>query len=122
MRRIVPASGAELWVKLEYRNPTGSMKDRIGLSMIEGAERDGLIERALPGHDLNSTEPWIQSAITGFVPLCLSPQTKTAGQKVTTAAAVAKPSLVRCLSCAPDSVAATPPVQHHSLAGAATAN
>ena len=44
LRRIVPASGAELWVKLEYRNPTGSMKDRMGLSMIEGAERDGLLE------------------------------------------------------------------------------
>ena len=44
LQRIVPASGAEIWVKLEYRNPTGSMKDRMGLSMIEGAERDGLIE------------------------------------------------------------------------------
>jgi cysteine synthase A len=44
LRQIVPASGAEIWVKLEYRNPTGSMKDRIGLSMIEGAERDQLIE------------------------------------------------------------------------------
>jgi cysteine synthase A len=44
LRRIVPASGAEIWVKLEYRNPTGSMKDRMGLSMISGAERDGLIE------------------------------------------------------------------------------
>lgn len=44
LRRIIPASGAEIWVKLEYRNPTGSMKDRMGLSMIEGAERDGLIE------------------------------------------------------------------------------
>ena len=44
LRRIVPASGAEIWVKLEYRNPTGSMKDRMGLSMIEGAERDQLIE------------------------------------------------------------------------------
>ena len=44
LRRIVPASGAEIWVKLEYRNPTGSMKDRMGLSMIEGAERDGLLE------------------------------------------------------------------------------
>jgi cysteine synthase len=44
LRRIVPASGAEIWVKLEYRNPTGSMKDRMGISMIEGAERDGLIE------------------------------------------------------------------------------
>jgi cysteine synthase A len=45
LRRIVPGSGAELWVKLEYRNPTGSMKDRMGLSMIEGAERDGLLEQ-----------------------------------------------------------------------------
>jgi cysteine synthase A len=44
LRRIVPTSGAEIWVKLEYRNPTGSMKDRMGLAMIEGAERDGLIE------------------------------------------------------------------------------
>ena len=41
--RIVPAIGSEIWVKLEYLNPTGSMKDRMGLSMIEGAERDGLI-------------------------------------------------------------------------------
>jgi cysteine synthase len=37
-------NGAQLWVKLEYLNPTGSMKDRMALSMIEGAERDGLIE------------------------------------------------------------------------------
>jgi cysteine synthase len=38
-----PANGAELWVKLEYTNPSGSMKDRMALAMIEGAERDGLI-------------------------------------------------------------------------------
>jgi cysteine synthase A len=43
LRRCVPANGAELWIKLEYMNPTGSMKDRIALIMIEGAERDGLI-------------------------------------------------------------------------------
>ena len=43
LRHIVPASGAEIWVKLEYRNPTGSMKDRMALSMIEGAERDGAL-------------------------------------------------------------------------------
>src|ERR1700759_1377397 len=30
-----------LFVKLENQNPTGSIKDRIGLSMIEAAERDG---------------------------------------------------------------------------------
>ena len=44
LERILAGSGAEIWVKLEYRNPTGSMKDRMGLSMIEGAERDRLIE------------------------------------------------------------------------------
>jgi cysteine synthase len=35
--RCAPANGAELWLKLEYRNPTGSMKDRMALAMIEGA-------------------------------------------------------------------------------------
>src|SRR5215470_11156378 len=44
LRRCVPADGGELWVKLEYANPSGSMKDRMALAMIEGAERDGLLE------------------------------------------------------------------------------
>ncbi len=43
LRRCVPANGAELWLKLENLNPTGSVKDRMALSMIEGAERDGLL-------------------------------------------------------------------------------
>jgi cysteine synthase A len=45
LRHCVPANGAELWLKLEYLNPTGSMKDRMALAMIDGAERDGLISR-----------------------------------------------------------------------------
>ena len=44
LRRCAPPNGAELWIKLEYTNPTGSMKDRVALSMIEGAERDGLLD------------------------------------------------------------------------------
>ena len=44
LRRLAPENGAEVLVKLEYLNPSGSMKDRMALSMIEGAERDGLIE------------------------------------------------------------------------------
>src|SRR5438309_1111303 len=43
LTRCVASNGAELWLKLELQNPTGSMKDRYALAMIEGAERDGLI-------------------------------------------------------------------------------
>ncbi|MEJ5171995.1 MAG: cysteine synthase family protein, partial [Fimbriimonadales bacterium] len=34
----------EVWVKLERANPGGSIKDRIALSMIEAAERDGILK------------------------------------------------------------------------------
>jgi cysteine synthase len=44
LSRCAPDNGAELWVKLEYRNPSGSMKDRMALAMIEGAERDELLK------------------------------------------------------------------------------
>jgi cysteine synthase A len=43
LHRCAPENGAELWLKLELRNPSGSMKDRMALAMVEGAERDGLI-------------------------------------------------------------------------------
>jgi cysteine synthase len=43
LQHCAPANGAELWVKLENRNPSGSMKDRMALAMMEGAERDGLL-------------------------------------------------------------------------------
>src|SRR5216684_2558309 len=39
--KFSPPGSAELLVKLEYLNPGGSIKDRIGLPMIEQAERDG---------------------------------------------------------------------------------
>ena len=47
LRNLAPENGAELWIKLEFLNPTGSMKDRMALSMIEGAERDGLLEAGM---------------------------------------------------------------------------
>ena len=36
---------AEVWMKLERANPGGSIKDRIGLSMIEDAERKGILKK-----------------------------------------------------------------------------
>jgi cysteine synthase A len=44
MRRMGEGLGAELVAKLEYLNPGGSVKDRIGVAMIDAAERDGRIE------------------------------------------------------------------------------
>ncbi len=45
LNAISNQTGAEVLGKLEYFNPAGSVKDRIGLSMIEAAERDGLIDK-----------------------------------------------------------------------------
>jgi cystathionine beta-synthase len=41
LTKVAPVGGAELLAKLEYLNPGGSVKDRIGLPMIEAAEREG---------------------------------------------------------------------------------
>lgn len=46
LRHIRPAHGARILLKLENENPTGSMKDRMALAMIEAAEADG---RLRPG-------------------------------------------------------------------------
>jgi cysteine synthase len=43
LTRCAPTNGAELWLKLEYLNPTGSLKDRMALAMVEGAEREGVL-------------------------------------------------------------------------------
>jgi cysteine synthase A len=41
LRRLVPAGHARVVVKLEGTNPTGSMKDRMAMAVIESAEADG---------------------------------------------------------------------------------
>lgn len=44
LRNVVPANGARVLLKLESRNPTGSMKDRIALAMIEAPRADGRLQ------------------------------------------------------------------------------
>lgn len=44
LRKIVPPGSADVFVKLEYFNPTGSYKDRMALAMIEGAEARGALK------------------------------------------------------------------------------
>ena len=41
LRNVVPRNGGRVLLKLESENPTGSMKDRMALAMIEAAEADG---------------------------------------------------------------------------------
>src|ERR1700756_4790365 len=44
LRNIVPKNGSRILLKLESENPTGSMKDRMALAMIEAAEADGRLK------------------------------------------------------------------------------
>lgn len=44
LRHIVPSNGARILLKLENENPTGSMKDRMALAMIEAAEARGRLK------------------------------------------------------------------------------
>src|SRR5687768_1342459 len=44
LRRVVPAGAARLFMKVEWANPTGSMKDRMARAAIEAAEADGRLK------------------------------------------------------------------------------
>ena len=44
LERVVPADCADIYVKLEWENPTGSMKDRMALAVITRAESDGRLK------------------------------------------------------------------------------
>src|SRR5262245_35931407 len=46
LQHLVPEGSARILLKLEYENPTGSMKDRMALAMVEAAQADG---RLRPG-------------------------------------------------------------------------
>ena len=43
LRGLGEGLGAEVCAKLEYFNPGGSVKDRIGVAMIDAAEEEGLV-------------------------------------------------------------------------------
>jgi cysteine synthase A len=47
--RVAEGAGAEVYAKLEYLNPTGSIKDRVALKTIKGAEEDGSLK---PGYTI----------------------------------------------------------------------
>src|SRR3979411_1341269 len=63
LRRLVPAASAEVLIKLESVNPTGSYKDRMALAMIEGAEARG---------ELKAGMTVVEYTGVGFLPPMLS--------------------------------------------------
>ena len=48
LNKVVPKGAAEVWVKCEYLNPAGSIKDRMAAYIIEQAEKSGLAEAGRP--------------------------------------------------------------------------
>ncbi|MFH1084083.1 MAG: pyridoxal-phosphate dependent enzyme, partial [Pseudomonadota bacterium] len=62
---IARGLSATILVKLEFKNPLGSVKDRIGLAMIEAAERQGLI-----GKDTLIVEPTSGNTGIGLAFVC----------------------------------------------------
>jgi len=65
LRRMAEGIEAEILVKLEYRNPLGSVKDRIGLAMIEAAEAEGRI-----GPETRIVEPTSGNTGIGLAFVC----------------------------------------------------
>ncbi len=49
LRKVMPQGSAQIFAKLEWENPTGSMKDRVAQAMISRAEEDG---RLKPGYSI----------------------------------------------------------------------
>jgi cysteine synthase A len=67
INRMVDDQDATILAKLEFFNPCGSVKDRIGLSMIEAAERDGLLKPGMTVVEPTSGNTGIALAMVAVV-------------------------------------------------------
>jgi [CysO sulfur-carrier protein]-thiocarboxylate-dependent cysteine synthase len=75
---LSPAPHVRLWAKLEDRNPTGSIKDRPALAMIEKAEADGLLQPGCTVLEPTSGNTGISLAMAcklkGYRLVCVMPE------------------------------------------------
>ncbi|MEJ7833126.1 MAG: cysteine synthase [Nocardioides sp.] len=80
--RISPSPDVRLWAKLEDRNPTGSIKDRPALKMIEEAEKDGLLRPGCTILEPTSGNTGISLAMAaqlkGYRIVCVMPENTSA--------------------------------------------
>lgn len=76
--KLSPAPNVRLWAKMEDRNPTGSVKDRAALFMIEKAERDGLLKPGATILEPTSGNTGISLAmiarLRGYHMICVMPE------------------------------------------------
>jgi cysteine synthase len=76
--KLSPAPNIRLWAKMEDRNPTGSVKDRAALYMIEQAERDGLLKPGATILEPTSGNTGISLAmiarLRGYQMICVMPE------------------------------------------------
>nr|WP_219632474.1 cysteine synthase [Haloechinothrix aidingensis] len=83
--RLSPARDVRLWAKLEDRNPTGSIKDRPALAMIEAAERDGTLRQGSTILEPTSGNTGIALAmaakVKGYGLVCVMPENTSAERK-----------------------------------------
>lgn len=80
--RLSPSEDVRLWAKLEDRNPTGSVKDRAALSMIEQAEKDGVLTPGCTILEPTSGNTGISLAMAarlkGYKLVCVMPENTSA--------------------------------------------
>ncbi|MFI6604591.1 PLP-dependent cysteine synthase family protein [Nonomuraea sp. NPDC050536] len=76
--RLSPSEDVRIWAKLEDRNPTGSIKDRPALWMIEQAEKDGLLTPGCTILEPTSGNTGISLAMSaklkGYKLICVMPE------------------------------------------------
>jgi cysteine synthase len=76
--RLSPSPDVRLWAKLEDRNPTGSIKDRAALFMIDAAEKDGLLSAGATIIEPTSGNTGISLAMVarqrGYSLVCVMPE------------------------------------------------
>ncbi|KWX03839.1 cysteine synthase [Carbonactinospora thermoautotrophica] len=80
--RLSPSPEVRLWAKLEDRNPTGSIKDRAALAMIEAAEREGRLQPGCTILEPTSGNTGISLAMAaklkGYRLICVMPENTSA--------------------------------------------
>lgn len=76
--RLSPAPNVRLWAKMEDRNPTGSIKDRTAISMIDEAEKSGLLKPGATILEPTSGNTGISLAmaakVRGYSLICVMPE------------------------------------------------